>query len=64
MGYATAFTLAQASAAVVIHARRKDQLDRLASEITAQGGNAIVVSGDASIQADMDLLMVLSAIDA
>jgi NADP-dependent 3-hydroxy acid dehydrogenase YdfG len=63
MGYATAFTLAQASAAVVIHARRKDRLDRLASEITAQGGKVLVVSGDAGIQADMDLLTVGSAID-
>lgn len=38
IGYATACTLARAGAAVVIHARRKDRLDKLAAEITALGG--------------------------
>ncbi len=57
IGYATASTLAQAGAAVVIHARRKDRLDRLASEIAAQGGKVLAVAGDASIQADIDLLV-------
>ncbi len=57
LGNATAFTLAQAGAAVVIHARREDRLDALASRIAALGGKALVVAGDASIQADIDLLM-------
>jgi NADP-dependent 3-hydroxy acid dehydrogenase YdfG len=57
IGYATAFTLAQAGAAVVIHARRKDRLDKLASEIAAQGDNALPVAGDASIQAEIDFLV-------
>jgi NADP-dependent 3-hydroxy acid dehydrogenase YdfG len=57
IGYATAYTLAQAGAAVVIHARRRDRLDKLASEIAAQGGRALAVSGDASIQDDIDVLM-------
>lgn len=57
IGYTTALTLAQAGAAVVIHARRKDRLDKLASEIGAQGGNALPIAGDASIQADTDLLV-------
>ena len=57
IGYATASTLAQAGAAVVIHARRKDRLDELASEIAAQGGKVLAVGGDASIQADIDLLV-------
>jgi NADP-dependent 3-hydroxy acid dehydrogenase YdfG len=35
IGYATATTLARAGAAVVIHARRKDRLDKLAAEIAA-----------------------------
>jgi NADP-dependent 3-hydroxy acid dehydrogenase YdfG len=57
IGRATALTLSQAGASVVIHARRKERLDKLASEITAQGGNALAVAGDASVQADIDLLL-------
>jgi|GEM_PF-1021772 len=57
IGRATALTLSQAGAAVVIHARRKDRLDKLASEIANQGGKSLVVVGDASIQADIDLLL-------
>jgi NADP-dependent 3-hydroxy acid dehydrogenase YdfG len=57
IGRATALTLAQAGAAVVIHARRKDRLDKLSSEISDHGGKALVVVGDASIQADIDLLL-------
>jgi NADP-dependent 3-hydroxy acid dehydrogenase YdfG len=56
IGYATASTLAQAGAAVVLYARRKDRLDKLASEIAAQGGKVLAVVGDASIQTDIDLL--------
>ena len=57
IGYATASTLAQAGAAVVIHARRKERLDGLASAITSQGGKALAVAGDASVQTDIDLLV-------
>jgi len=57
IGYVTASTLAQAGAAVVINARRKDRLDKLASEIAAQGGKALPIAGDASIQAEIDLLV-------
>ncbi len=57
IGRATALTLAQAGAAVVIHARRRDRLDGLASEIGAKGGKALAVAGDASVQADIDLLL-------
>jgi NADP-dependent 3-hydroxy acid dehydrogenase YdfG len=57
IGYATASTLALAGAAVVIHARRKERLDELAAEIATQGGKVLGVAGDASIQADIDLLM-------
>jgi NADP-dependent 3-hydroxy acid dehydrogenase YdfG len=57
IGRATALTLAQAGAAVVIQARRKDRLDELASEISGYGGKVLVVAGDASIQADIDLLL-------
>jgi len=57
IGYATACTLAQAGAAVVIQARRKDRLDELASRIAVQGGKVLAVAGDASVQADVDLLV-------
>jgi len=57
IGRATALTLAQAGAAVVIHARRKDRLDKLALEISGQGGKALAVAGDAGIPADIDLLL-------
>ena len=57
IGRATALTLAQAGAAVVIQARRKDRLECLTSEISDQGGKALAVAGDASIQADIDLLL-------
>ncbi len=57
IGLATALTLAQAGAAVVIHARRQDRLDELAAQIRTQGGKALAVAGDASIQADIDLLL-------
>jgi NADP-dependent 3-hydroxy acid dehydrogenase YdfG len=57
IGRATALNLAQAGAAVVVHARRKDRLDELSSEIAAQGGKAFAVAGDAGIQADIDLLL-------
>ena len=57
IGHATACTLVQAGAAVVLHARRKDRLDKLVSEITAQSGKALAVVGDASNQADIDILI-------
>lgn len=57
IGRATALTLAQAGAAVVIHARRKDRLDELASQIAARGGKVLPVAGDAGIQADIDSLV-------
>jgi NADP-dependent 3-hydroxy acid dehydrogenase YdfG len=57
IGRATALTLAQAGAAVVLHARRKDRLDALASEISEQGSKALVAVGNASIHSDIDLLL-------
>jgi len=57
MGYATAVTLARAGAAVVINARRKERLDKLAAEIAGQGGKAVAVAGDAGVQEDIDLLL-------
>lgn len=56
IGRATALLLAEAGAAVAIHARRGDRLDELASQIAAQGGKALAVAGDAGVPADIDLL--------
>ena len=57
IGRATALTLAQSGAAVVIFARRKDRLDKFALEIQAQGGKALAMAGDASLSSDIDRLM-------
>ena len=57
IGRATAWTLARAGAAVVIHARRKSRLDDLAADIMAEGGKALAMAGDASAQADIDELL-------
>jgi NADP-dependent 3-hydroxy acid dehydrogenase YdfG len=57
IGRATALTLARDGAAVVLHARRKERLDDLASEIAAQGGKALAVAGDASESEDIDRLL-------
>ncbi len=57
IGRATAMTLAQAGAAVVVHARRKDRLAKVASDIQAQGGIVYAVAGDASLLSDIDVLL-------
>ena len=57
IGRATALTLAQAGAVVVIHARRKDGLTKLVADIQAQGGKALAVAGDASSTSDIDKLL-------
>jgi len=57
IGRATAMTLAQAGAAVVLFARRKDRLTKLAADIQAQGGNAYAVAGDAGLLSDIDILL-------
>jgi len=57
IGRATALTLAQAGAAVVIHSRRKDRLTKVALDIQKKGGKALVVAGDASLRSDIDKLL-------
>jgi NADP-dependent 3-hydroxy acid dehydrogenase YdfG len=46
IGEATARMLADEGAAVALVARRRDRLERLAGEIGAQGGRAVVVEAD------------------
>jgi len=57
IGAATAATLAGAGAAVVIHARRRERLDRLAAVIAAAGGKVLAVVGDAGIEGDIDMML-------
>ena len=60
IGRATAKNLARSGAAVVIHARRRERLDALATEIAAEGGKVLAVAGDAGNVADVDLLLELA----
>lgn len=57
IGRATAMTLAQAGAAVVLYARRKERLTKAVSDIQAQGGVAFAVAGDAGSVSDINKLL-------
>ncbi len=57
IGRATALTLSGAGAVVVIQARRRDRLDRLAEDISNRGGKALAVEGDAGLETDIDRLL-------
>ena len=54
LGEATALLLAKYGAKVVLAARRKERLEKLASEITSQGGEALVVVADVAVQSDVE----------
>jgi NADP-dependent 3-hydroxy acid dehydrogenase YdfG len=49
IGWSTALALARAGAAVALTARRVDELQRLAREITAAGGQALVAAADVAV---------------
>lgn len=53
LGEATALRLAQKGAILVLSARRKDRLDKLAAQIVANGGQALVVEADVTRQDDV-----------
>jgi len=57
IGRATAMTLAQAGAAVVVFARREERLIKLASDIQKKGGKVFAMAGDASQPSDIDRLL-------
>ena len=61
IGAATAFKLAAAGAKVGIAARRAEKLERIKSEITAKGGEALVIEMDvvdpASVEAGVEKLV-------
>ena len=54
LGEATALLLAKYGAKVVLAARRKERLEKLAAEITSQGGEALVVVADVALQRDVE----------
>ena len=57
IGRETALALAAEGAAVVLAARRREELETLAREIVADGGKALAVPGDAGATADIDALL-------
>lgn len=57
IGRATALALAQEGAAVVLNARRYDKLTEVVAEITARGGRALAVPGDAGNTEEIDALL-------
>jgi NADP-dependent 3-hydroxy acid dehydrogenase YdfG len=57
IGRATALTLAEAGAAVVIQARRKNIIEKVAADIQEQGGKALAVAGNAGSVSDIDKLL-------
>jgi NADP-dependent 3-hydroxy acid dehydrogenase YdfG len=60
IGRATAERLAQEGAALVLSARRADQLATVAAGIQASGGRALAVPGDVSRESDMRALVARS----
>lgn len=56
IGAATAKALAKAGFEVILGARRRDRLEKVAAEITAEGGAARVVTLDVTKQEDVDEL--------
>jgi short-subunit dehydrogenase len=61
IGRATALRLARGGDAVAICARRRDQLDAVASEIVAAGGQALAVVADVTRPEDMDNFVAQTA---
>src|SRR5438270_6585762 len=56
IGEAIAKMLAAEGAAVVVHGRREAEAKRVAAEITAKGGKAVVALGDLSTDAGADVV--------
>ena len=57
IGEATAKLFAREGATVVITARRERKLQRVADEISAEGGACVYIPGDVTITADVDNVM-------
>jgi NAD(P)-dependent dehydrogenase (short-subunit alcohol dehydrogenase family) len=54
IGWASALSLSQQGASVVVCARRRDRLENLASEINQKGGKALAVSMDVTNKSSID----------
>jgi NADP-dependent 3-hydroxy acid dehydrogenase YdfG len=57
LGETTARHLAALGASVVLGARRKENLDRIVSEITAAGGKAVAFATDVTVASDVNALV-------
>lgn len=57
IGEGTAHVLAKAGARVICAARREDQIERVAADIRAAGGEAIAVKTDVTVDEDIEKLM-------
>jgi NAD(P)-dependent dehydrogenase (short-subunit alcohol dehydrogenase family) len=61
IGYATALLFAAEGAKVVVGARRAAELDRLVTQITADGGRAVALAGDVRDESYAKALVDLAA---
>jgi NAD(P)-dependent dehydrogenase (short-subunit alcohol dehydrogenase family) len=61
IGYATAVRLAAEGARVGLVARRREPLDAVAAEITASGGEALVLPADSSVEPEIAAAMDAAA---
>ncbi|MHA7683564.1 SDR family oxidoreductase [Cupriavidus sp. PET2-C1] len=60
IGFATATLFAAQGAKVVIGARRQDELDKLATQIRAAGGDATALAGDVRAESYAEALVALA----
>src|SRR5258708_39323108 len=63
IGESTAKLLARHGAKVVLGARRKDRLDAAVKEISAAGGNSVIVAVDVTKRAEVEAL-IKAAVDS
>ena len=57
IGQACARALAGEGARLVLTARRKERLEKLKKEVEAAGSKAVIVTGDARVDSDLDILV-------
>ena len=60
IGRATAYTMAEAGATVVLAARRTDRIEEVAATIVGDGGRALAVTADVTNADDVDRLYELA----
>ena len=60
IGRATAYTMAEAGATVVLAARRTDRIEEVAATIVGDGGRALAVTADVTKADDVDRLYELA----